>query len=332
MKRAAWIFPIVVGITLCHAPGLVADPNGRSICIGAASGNPGARATVSLTLDNGDAVAAFQVDIAYDTGLLSLAGVRLGPDASASAGWTLDSQQIGPGQLRVFAYTFPPSGLTLGLKTLAFVDFDVKSALALSGIPLPLANCVLGDAGGTGIPCGACLQPGVDGAAPRFAISLVDDSFAFRPPRLVVEQGDWVLWRHVGSARFHTTTSGVNCSADGLWRGELQPGGQFGRLFVESPGSVMPYFSEPDCLAGMTGEVDVTGDIALRVDDVSGAALLNWTGGSGSYRVARSDVPDFVGPSNASFAPSGGDSGTSFIDPAPVGAGHAHFYLIVDKF
>ncbi|PYT15261.1 MAG: hypothetical protein DMF51_07050, partial [Acidobacteria bacterium] len=148
----------------------------------------------------------------------------------------------------------------------------------------------------------------------------------------VVEQGDWVLWKHAGTTRLHTTTSGVNCSADGLWRGELQPGGQFGRLFVEPPGRALPYFSEPDCLIGMTGEVDVTGDILLTVADVSGAALLSWTGGSGSYRVARSDVPGFVGPSSTSFAPAGGDSGSSFTDSAPVGAGHAHFYLIVNKF
>ena len=323
---------VLAGVALCRTPRLLADSNERSICIGAASGNPGARASVPVTLDNGDGVAAYQTDIGYDTGLLSLAGVRLGPDAPASAGWTLDSQQIGPGQVRVLAYTFPPTGLSPGLRTIAFVDFDVRSTLALSGIPFPLTNCILGDAGGTGIPCGACLQPGIDGAVPRFAISLVDDSFVFRPPRLVVEQGDWVLWRHVGSSRFHTTTSGSNCSADGLWRGELQPGGQFGRLVVEPAGRVLPYFSEPDCLIGMTGEVDVTDDIRLTIVGVSGAAALSWSGGSGPYRVERSDTPSFVGPSTTSFAPAGGDFGTSFADPAPVGAGQAHFYLIVGRF
>ena len=332
MRHARTIRLVAAGFTLCRVLPLLADSGDRTICIGAASGNPGARATVPLTLDNGDGVAAFQLDIGFDTGLLSLAGVRLGPDAPASTGWTLDSQLLAPGLVRVLAYTFPPSGLTVGLKTLASVDFDVRSAVPLSGIPSPLANCVVGDAGGTGIPCAACLQPGVDGAAPRFAMSLVDDSFAFRPSRLVVEQGDWVLWKHAGTTRFHTTTSGVNCSGDGLWRGELQTGGQFGRLFVEPPGSALPYFSEPDCLIGMIGEVDVTGDILLTVADVSGAALLSWTGGSGSYRVALSDVPGFVGPSSTSFAPAGGDSGTSFTDSAPVGAGHAHFYLIVNKF
>jgi plastocyanin len=332
MRRALLLSIVAVALCLCHAPRLAAQSSVRAICIGAASGNPGARVTVPVTLDNGASVAAFQVDIGYDTTLLSLADARLGPDAPASMGWTLESQLLAPGLVRVLAYSIPPAGLPQGLKTVAFVDLDVSSALPLSNIPFPLTNCVLGDASGAGIPCGSCLQPGIDGASPRFAVSLVDDSFSFHPPRLLVEPDDWVLWRNVGSTRFHTTTSGVNCTAGGLWRGELPPGGQFGRLFVEPPGQVLPYFSEPDCLAGMTGEVDMTARIELTLEDVSGAAVLSWTGGSGLYRIVRSDGPGLIGPSSVSFAPTGGDAGTTFTDAAPVGVGGAHFYLVVDKY
>src|SRR3989441_8777112 len=131
MRHARMFLVVLAGVALCRTPRLLADSNERSICIGAASGNPGARASVPVTLDNGDGVAAYQTDIGYDTGLLSLAGVRLGPDAPASAGWSLDSQLLAPGQVRMLAYTFPPSGLTPGLKTLALVDLDVKSPVAL---------------------------------------------------------------------------------------------------------------------------------------------------------------------------------------------------------
>ena len=51
---------VLAGVALCRTPRLLADSNERSICIGAASGNPGARASVPVTLDNGDGVAAYQ--------------------------------------------------------------------------------------------------------------------------------------------------------------------------------------------------------------------------------------------------------------------------------
>ncbi len=326
---------LTIGLLALSLPGGIGAPaaqSGREFCIGPAGGIPGSRVNVPVALDDGAGVAAFQVDIRYDTGLLSLVAARLGPDTSASAGWTLDSEPVGPGLVRVLAYTFPPLGLSAGRKNMAVLDFDVTSSMPISGVPFPLSNCVLGDVSGFSIPCGACLQPGVDGAAPRFAIVLVDDGLSFRPARAVVEQGDWVLWRHVGSSRFHTTTSGPGCSPDGVWRGELQPGGQFGRLFAEPPPRTLPYFSEPDCLAGMAGDVVVADEIQLEVDGASGGVSLAWTGGSGRYAVQRAETPAFVGPSTAIFTPDGGDAGTTFDDPAPVTAGRAHFYLVVNKF
>jgi plastocyanin len=305
------------------------DP--REICIGAVTGAAGARVSAPLTIAAAGGVAAFQVDVTYDPTLLAPAGVRLGPDTVAAGGWFVDSQIQTSGSARVLGYSTPPRGLTTGLKTVAILDFDVTLSHAIAGVPFPLTNCVLGDANGLSMPCAFCLQPGIDGAVPRFALSLVDDGFSFTPAMIPIESGDWVLWRNGGTSRTHTTTSGDACVADGRWRGNLPPGGRFTRRFTEAPGQILDYFSEPDCVFGMAGEVDITSDIHLSVSDSPASALLSWTGGSGLYRVFRSDSASFVSPVNATFAPDGGDGGTSFSDPAPVAPGTVHFYLVQDK-
>jgi plastocyanin len=144
------------------------------------------------------------------------------------------------------------------VKRVAMLDFDVVAQGAIQGAPLPLSGCVLGDADAISIACVVCARPGAEVAVPRFAISLLDDGFAFRPARLVIEPGDRGLWKHVGSSLSHTTTSGAGCAPDGLWRKGLPPGGWFERRFLEPGGSVRPYFSEPDCGLGMTGQVEIT--------------------------------------------------------------------------
>jgi plastocyanin len=321
----------ILGMT-AHAAGDIAAPSDpRVMCIGAVSGAPGTRVSAPVTIEDAAGVAAFQVDIRYDPALLTLVGAHLGADTAAAGGWLVDGQNLAAGAGRVLGYSNPPVGLTQGLRTVAVVDFDVVSPQSIDGVPFPLADCVLGDSHGLPLPCAFCIQPGVDGAVPRFAISLADDGFAFKPATILIESGDWVLWKNIATSRTHTTTSGTGCLADGRWRGNLPPGRQFARSFPESPGAVLPYFSEPDCLLGMTGEVDVTTDIHLSVDNMIGSALLTWTGGSGLYRVERSDTPGFVGPTVATFTPDGGDAGTSFSDPAPVAAGTVHFYMIVIK-
>src|SRR6267378_3643259 len=80
MRRARVFRVLVAGLLLGQSQALFADSSQREICIGALSGNPGGRATVPLTLDNGDGVAAFQIDFRFDTSLLSLVAVRPGPD------------------------------------------------------------------------------------------------------------------------------------------------------------------------------------------------------------------------------------------------------------
>src|SRR5262245_56191151 len=88
------------------------------------------------------------------------------------------------------------------------------------------------------LACGPALavEPGIDIATPRVAISLVNNTLQFHPPNLTVEQGDHVRWRHSGALLTHTTTSGTPCTSSGLWGATLTPGQQFTRQFLEAPG------------------------------------------------------------------------------------------------
>ncbi len=315
----------------CAPNATFAQSAAREICVEPAGGSPGERVTVPIVILEGASVAAFQVDARFDPAWLAWVGTRLGPDTAAAGGWILDSQMLDAGLIRVLGYTFPPAGLSPGIKRVALIDFDIVAPEAITDVPLPLSRCVLGDANAASIPCAVCDQPGADAAAPRFALSAVDDGFAFRPARMVIEQGDWVLWRHVGAIRSHTTTSGAGCVINGIWRGILGPGGRFARRFLEPGGSVRPYFSEPDCAFGMTGEVEVTDLIQLDLSEDPGGTLLTWGGGSGRYLVHRSDAPSFVGPGTTSFPPDGGAGGTTFTDAGQASAGRAFFYLVINS-
>lgn len=304
----------------------------REICVEPAQGSPGARVTVPLSLGDCAGVAAFQVDVHFDPAFLAYAGARLAPPTATLGTWVLDSQVLGVGLVRVLAYSFPSTGLAAGRKDVALIDFDLLATSAISGVPLPLSACILGDSRGLSIPCSICVQPGVDAAAPRFALSMVDDGFAFRPARLVIERSDWVLWKNEGLLRSHTTTSGAGCVQNGLWRGILDPGGRFSRRFLEPIGSLLPYFSEPDCTVGMTGEVEISDDITLMVSDAPPGSLLSWSGGIGRYRLHRSVAPSFVPPVMVSLSPDGGETGTTYAEAERPVRGQAFFYLVVNAF
>jgi plastocyanin len=174
-------------------------------------------------------------------------------------------------------------------------------------------------------------EPGVDTAAPRFAMSQVGNFFTFQPANLVIEQGDYARWRNTGTSFGHTTTSGNPCVANGLWASGLNPGGQFTRQFLESPQS-FPYFCVPHCGMGMIGQVTVTPRIALSAVSNLGQINLSWTGGGGTYAVNRSDTPGFVSAGTVILVPSGGDSGTTFSDALQPGIGGILYYLVTNKF
>ena len=315
----------------CAPNAIFAQAATREICVDPAGGSPGERITIPIVIFDGAGVAAFQVDARFASDSLTWVSTRLGPDTAAAGGWILDSQVLDAGLIRVLGYTFPPTGLTPGVRRVAMVDFDIVAPASIQDFPLPLSRCVLGDSNAVSIPCAACVQPGADAAAPRFALSEVDDGFAFRPSRIIVEQGDWVLWKHVGTTRSHTTTSGAGCVLNGIWRGVLSPGGRFARRFSEPGGSSLPYFSEPDCAFGMTGEIEVTDVIRLDLSPDPGGTLLTWAGGGGRYLVHRSDARSFVGPPTTAFTPDGGAAGTSFLDDAQAQAGQALFYLVTNS-
>ncbi len=140
--------------------GFVVDPNLRTICNGTTPGEPGTRVAVPITLDNGDGVAGFQVDVTYNAALVSVAAVELGADTTAAGGWTVSSAPVGPGVLRILGSSNPPAGLGAGPREVALVDFDIAASAPNGPTPLAEKNCVLSDPAGRSIPCQPCRQPG----------------------------------------------------------------------------------------------------------------------------------------------------------------------------
>jgi len=75
-----------------------------------------------------------------------------------------------------------------------------------------------------------------------FPVSIVD--FAFNPPSLTIAVGDTVTWTNNGTS-LHSSVSGTNCAADGIWNsGILGPGQSFSLAFT-TPGT-FPYFCSVD--------------------------------------------------------------------------------------
>lgn len=135
------------------------------------------------------------------------------------------------------------------------------------------------------------VEPGVAIAVPRVAVSTVDSTLSFKPARLVVEQDDHVRWSAT-VASIHTTTSGANCLADGLWNASLGvAGSNFTRQFNEPP-QTRHYFCSPHCGLGMVGQVVVTTLINLTMTDTAGTSngplLL------GNEQTLRRDAPSGV--------------------------------------
>ncbi len=178
------------------------------------------------------------------------------------------------------------------------------------------------------------VEPGVDIAVPRVAVSMVDSTFSFHPSVLRIEQGDHVRWTPL-TASGHSTVSGAACVGNGLWNESLgTPGVSFTRQFVEAP-QTFPYFCSLHCgIRNMVGQVVLTPLIDLTATDMAGATSLSWTGGGTNYRVFRSDNALFTGPNTIALAPDGGSAGTSlndFLAPAPA-VGQATFYLVMNLF
>ena len=176
------------------------------------------------------------------------------------------------------------------------------------------------------------VEPGVDIAAPRVAVTVANGStLRFVPASVVVEQGDYVRWNNTSGS--HTTTSGAACAANALWNSPLSTTTPtFTRVFNEAP-ATLPYFCQPHCGFGMTGQVVVTTLISVTVTASGGAVQLDWSGGSGLYRIFRSTSPLFTSGTTTVLTGAGAQAVT-FTDQnggiPPVGS--ANFYLVMNQF
>jgi glucose/arabinose dehydrogenase len=78
--------------------------------------------------------------------------------------------------------------------------------------------------------------------SPAEIVDITIGDFFFDPPIVTIKPGDTVRWTNQGSM-IHTSTSGQNCTPDGLWNsGFLAPGASFSRVFDE-PGT-FPYICD----------------------------------------------------------------------------------------
>jgi plastocyanin len=100
-------------------------------------------------------------------------------------------------------------------------------------------------------------------------------NFAFVPDVVDINTGDTVQW--VWIAGSHTTTSGTDCTGDGLWNAPVNMSNpSFEFTFTDE--GVFPYFCIPHCGLGMTGVVNVEAPSSVDGDLISTADM-----GLGAY-------------------------------------------------
>ena len=187
-------------------------------------------------------------------------------------------------------------------------------------------------------PEAQAVEPGVDIASPRVAITTVDAAtLMFHPASIVVEQNDHVRWRWTGGA--HNTTSATttsSCLASGLWSSALNSlTTVFTRQFTEDAPATVPFFCSPHCGLGMRGQVIVTSEIDARaVPAAGGAVRLDWTGGGGAYRLFRSPSPLFPAAAITVLTTANGTTALTFTDTTggTPAVGGAYFYLVMNHF
>ncbi|MFB3908992.1 MAG: plastocyanin/azurin family copper-binding protein [Candidatus Eisenbacteria bacterium] len=86
-------------------------------------------------------------------------------------------------------------------------------------------------------------------------------NFAFNPSTLTIAPGDSVRWTNLDAIP-HTSTSGVDCTSDGLWdSGTLNQGDTF--VWVASGAGDYYYFCSLHCPM-MEGEIEVEAETATE--------------------------------------------------------------------
>jgi plastocyanin len=151
-------------------------------------------------------------------------------------------------------------------------------------------------------------------------VSVGIQDFQFVPPSITINAGDSVTWTN-NAGMAHTTTSGGNCIADGIWDSDLiQPGQSFTRIFA-SPGT-FPFHCKVDshCVDyGMQGTVTV--NAAAPMMPLPGTQLIVPPYGPIVAPVLNSD-PALAMPVAAGSIAQGGGSFTLQVQtyqfPGPV--------------
>jgi plastocyanin len=99
-------------------------------------------------------------------------------------------------------------------------------------------------------------------------IGMTESAFTNANPTITV--GDQVTWNNTSSVP-HTSTSGSNCTSNGVWdSGTLNPGATFSRTFTSA--GTFPYYCAFHCAQGMTGTItvqtQVTAGITKKASDI----------------------------------------------------------------
>ena len=243
-------------------------------------GVPGSAVSVPIALDNADGIAAVQFDLVYDPAILTNAGAQKGALIAADPNWTLVSNVITPGRIRVIAYNQQAQPLGPGSGTIVECTFTVSSSAARGQTsPLDIQDPVLSDTYGNSIPVA-----GVDGSVQVIAVH----HFAFDPisspqggdathplPFAVtiraLDQNGEVVIPYGGTAALSDLTGSVQPTSvgpfvNGLWTGDVTIGA--------SRQADVLHVSEPEGAAGDSNPFDViqkadaNADFAINVLDV----------------------------------------------------------------
>jgi Tol biopolymer transport system component len=134
-------------------------PPGRSLTAQSTAGVPGNTARVPIAVDDSDGVAGVQFDLVYDPAILTNPSAEKGALIAADPNWTLASQVVTPGRIRVIAHNSQALPLGPGSGTIAECTCSVSpSATRGQTSTLDIRDTILGDKDGNAIPVA-----GVDG-------------------------------------------------------------------------------------------------------------------------------------------------------------------------
>jgi plastocyanin len=144
----------------------------------------------------------------------------------------------------------------------------------------------------------------------------------FVPADVTINVGDTIRWNN-NSGITHTTTSGTNCTADGLWSANVNSGQIFERVFTEA--GVFPYFCAvpSHCQLGMVGTITVNAAATMALPQ----SQLVFSPAPSSTPVLNAD-PALANPIGLGSVASGGN--TLDISIGTVGfSGSADVYFAV---